>query len=80
MEHTSIEVLHQEWQCLAAEYKAVMCKARLQGLTGEQLDALDRKYTHLVDAAYSRLKYAEAREAWRSRLSSDLCQMVGSQL
>ena len=70
MEETDLRALDEHWKRLVMEYREARRQARVNGCTSAQLQAIDHKHTFLVDTAYARLKYAEAREAWRAASSS----------
>jgi len=65
MEETDVRFLEEQWRRLINEYREARTEARMRRLSREQIQAIDDKHAFLVDTAYARLKYAEARDAWR---------------
>ena len=61
MELTSVDLLYQEWQWLVQECARAMRDARLSGLSKRELRIEEQRYGVRIDAAYARLKQAEAR-------------------
>ena len=63
MELTSVDLLYQEWQWLVQECASAMRAGRLSGLSKRELVMEEQRYGLRIDAAYARLKQAEARSA-----------------
>ncbi len=74
-----MKFLGEQWQRLVDEYARVRRESRVNGLSPRELNAIDRKHTFLIDAAYARLKYAEASEAWYRAIREPACQASRSE-
>ncbi|MFL6352959.1 MAG: hypothetical protein ACJ74Z_14065 [Bryobacteraceae bacterium] len=61
MAPTYLELLYQEWQWLVSECASAMHAARGNGASPEELRDEERRHGLRIDAAYARLKQAEAR-------------------
>ena len=61
-----MELLYQEWQGLVRECASAMHAGRISGVSEGDLQAEMRCYALRIDAAYARLKRAEARNSVRS--------------
>jgi hypothetical protein len=60
MDSTNIKDLYDEWQSAVAAH-AMLCRdGKMSGLTAEEIDELSRAYILRIDAAFARLKQAEA--------------------
>lgn len=60
MAPTHLELLYQEWQWLVSECASAMRAARGNGASDEELRSEERRHGLRIDAAYVRLKQAEA--------------------
>jgi hypothetical protein len=60
MENTSIQALHAEWQSAVVAHASLIRDAKRSGLTPDEIDELGRTYVLRIDAAFARLKEAEA--------------------
>jgi hypothetical protein len=60
---TNVELLYQEWQWLVSECASAMRAARGNGASPEELRSEERRHGMRIDAAYARLKQAEAGKA-----------------
>jgi hypothetical protein len=67
MENTSIQHLYAEWQSAVFAHASLCRQAKLSGLTPDEIDELGRAYILRIDAAYARLKQAEAQQAQGER-------------
>lgn len=65
MEYRSVELLYQEWQRLVRECAGVMHAGRLKGLSATELKYEELHHALKIDAAYGRLKQAEAQQRER---------------
>jgi hypothetical protein len=63
MGSANIQDLYNEWQKAVQALTALMRDARLRGLTPEEIDELAAVYVLRIDAAFARLKRAEAEQA-----------------
>ena len=58
-----IDLLYQEWQWLVRECANSVRAGRAMGLSEAELRAEEGRYALRIDAAYARLKQAEAQNA-----------------
>jgi hypothetical protein len=63
MENTSIQALYAEWQSAVVAHANLFREGRRSGLTQEEIDELGRSYVMRIDAAFARLKHAEAEQS-----------------
>lgn len=66
MGHEGVDLLYKEWQGLVRECASAMHAGRINGVSDDDLHAEMRCYALRIDAAYARLKRAEARNTARS--------------
>lgn len=69
MGNANIEALHLEWQSAVSAHESMVRTGRMSGLSGQELDELGRAYVLRIDAAFVRLKQAEAEQ---SRLTAPI--------
>jgi hypothetical protein len=62
MANANVQSLHDEWQSAVQAHAAMISAGRSSGLTAGELDELARGYLLRIDAAFMRLKQAEAQE------------------
>jgi hypothetical protein len=60
MTDTNVQMLHDDWQRAVREHEQVARDARRRGLSTQEFQQIGKAYLLRVDAAYSRLKMAEA--------------------
>jgi hypothetical protein len=60
MAHANIENLHHEWQSAVEAHAAMIRAGKISGLTARELDEVGQVYVLRIDAAFARLKQAEA--------------------
>jgi hypothetical protein len=63
MENADIQTLHGEWQSAVRAHEAMIRNGKMSGLSSAELDELGRAYILRIDAAFRRLKEAEAQQA-----------------
>lgn len=63
MENANIQALYGEWQSAVAAHAGLFREGKMSGLTAAEIDELGRVYVLRIDAAYARLKQAEAMQA-----------------
>jgi hypothetical protein len=62
MANANIQTLHNEWRDAVEAHAAMIRAGKLNGLTAHELDELGRGYVLRIDAAFLRLKQAEAEQ------------------
>lgn len=67
MENANIQALYGEWQAAVAAHAGLFREGKMSGLTAAEIDELGRAYVLRIDAAYARLKQAEATQAAAAR-------------
>jgi hypothetical protein len=60
MADTNVQMLQEDWQRTVREHEQVARDARRRGLSTQEFQKIAKAYLLRVDAAYSRLKMAEA--------------------
>lgn len=63
MESANIQQLHDEWQSAVRAHVNLFREGRMRRLTNAEIEEIGRIYLLRIDAAYARLKEAEAQEA-----------------
>lgn len=63
MENANIQAFYAEWQAAVAAHASLVRDAKMSGLTAAEIDELGRVYALRIDAAFARLKQAEASQA-----------------
>jgi len=74
MESANIQTLYDEWQSAVRAHVNLFREARMRGLTTAEIEEIAPAYVLRIDAAYARLKEAEAREAANSEAQLWLSQ------
>jgi hypothetical protein len=67
MENANIQALYAEWQAAVAAHATLFREGKMSGLTAAEIDGLARVYALRIDAAFARLKQAEASQAAAAR-------------
>jgi hypothetical protein len=60
MTDSDVQTLQENWQQAVRDHEQVAREARRRGLSAQEFQKIGRAYLLRVDAAYSRLKMAEA--------------------
>jgi hypothetical protein len=60
MTDSNVQMLQESWQQAVRDHEQVTREARRRGLSAQEFQKIGRAYLLRVDAAYSRLKMAEA--------------------
>jgi hypothetical protein len=60
MADMNVQMLQEDWQRAVREHEQIARDARRRGLSSQEFQHIGRAYLLRVDAAYSRLKMAEA--------------------
>jgi hypothetical protein len=60
MADMTVQMLQENWQQAVRDHEQVAREARRHGLSAQEFQKIGRAYLLRVDAAYSRLKMAEA--------------------
>lgn len=63
MDEANLRVLRREWESAVAAHAAMYRDAATRGLTHEEIAEVGSAYVLRIDAAYARLKLAEAGQA-----------------
>lgn len=60
MANANIRTLYEQWQSAVEAHSEMMRTGKMSGLTARELDELGQAYVLRIDAAFARLKQAEA--------------------
>jgi hypothetical protein len=63
MADENVQMLQEDWQRAVREHEQVARDARRRGISPQEFQKIGRAYLLRVDAAYTRLKMAEASTA-----------------
>jgi len=63
MADMNVHTLQEDWQRAVREHEQIARDARQRGLSSQEFQKIGKAYLLRVDAAYSRLKMAEAATA-----------------
>ena len=67
MRDINTHMLQEDWQRAVREHDQVARDARRRGLSPQEFQKIGRAYLQRIDAAYARLKMAEAQQPIGSR-------------
>ena len=62
MTDVNVHMLQEDWQRAVREHEQVARDARRRGISSQEFQKIGRAYLQRIDAAYARLKMAEAKQ------------------
>jgi len=62
MTDVNVHILQEDWQRAVREHEQVARAARRRGISSQEFQKIGRAYLQRIDAAYARLKMAEAKQ------------------
>jgi hypothetical protein len=63
MESANLQELYDHWQSAVQAHVELIRNGRMHGLTMAEIDVIGSAYVLRIDAAFARLKQAEARQS-----------------